>query len=225
MSSNPKDTLDSATETVSQRRFQNLLGDLTGLLEQVGRPSDFVALAPALNPKLIRDAVTLQKFLEAYIERLLVPIELPAIARAWTHASRGETRELIALDRELASEPLLTFFAAPSKEMGQFQLAALRPMRDQRVVQRYWTAVEAGEAQGWHTLVYGLTLFIYSVPLRQGLIHYAEQTIFSLADIACRRAGIPQTECHEIAAKVLSELPAAIEKTIAPQLSPFVAVG
>ena len=80
--------------------------------------------------------------------------------------------------------------------MGKFQLAALRPMRDQRVVQRYWTALESGQAQGWHTLVYGLTLFIYSVPLRQGLVHYAEQTIFSLADIASRRAGLAAKECR-----------------------------
>ncbi|MDB6058503.1 MAG: hypothetical protein JWO95_2347 [Verrucomicrobiales bacterium] len=222
MSSNPKGTLDVATETVSQRAFQNLLGDLTGLLEQVGRPPELVALAPALNPKLIRDTDTLQKFLEAYVERLLVPVELPAIARAWTHASRGETRELIALDGELTREPLLTFFAAASKEMGQLQLSALRPMRDQRVVQRYLTAIEAGQAQGWHTLVYGLNLLIYSVPLRQGLVHYAEQTIFSLADIASRRVGLPAKECRDIAARVLTELPAAIEKTIAPQEVRFV---
>lgn len=222
MSSNPKGTLDAATETVSQRAFQNLLGDLTGLLEQVGRPPELVALAPALNPKLIRDTITLQKFLEAYIARLLVPIELPAIARAWTHASRGETRELIALDGELTREPLLTFFAAASTEMGKLQLSGLRPMRDQRVVQRYWAAIESGQAQGWHTLVYGLNLFIYSVPLRQGLVHYAEQTIFSLADIASRRVGLPARECRDIAAQVLTELPAAIEKTIAPQQVQFV---
>ena len=43
-----------------------------------------------------------------------------------------------------------------------------RPLRDQRLVQRYLTAVEQGEAQGWHTLVYGLTLAVYSLPLRQG---------------------------------------------------------
>ncbi|MGZ4973028.1 MAG: urease accessory UreF family protein [Limisphaerales bacterium] len=224
MNPDKKGVLEVASETVSQRRFQNLLGDLTGLLEQVGRPPELIALAPALNPKLIRDTATLQKFLEAYIQRLLVPIELPAIARAWTHASRGETRELIALDRELTCEPLLTFFATASKEIGQVELAALRPMRDQRVVQRYWTAIESGQAQGWHTLVYGLTLFIYSMPLRQGLCHYAEQTMFSLADIAARRVGLPANECRDIAAKVMAELPASIEKTLAPQESPFVAV-
>src|SRR4051794_1629438 len=115
MSSTQKSALELARETVSQRRFQTLLGDLTGLLEQIGRPPELIALAPSLNPKLIRDTATLEKFLEAYAQRLLLPIELSAIARAWTHASRGETRQLITLHQELANEPLLTFFATSSR--------------------------------------------------------------------------------------------------------------
>src|SRR4051812_21357221 len=145
MNSNPKGTLEAANETKSHRAFKSLLGDLNGLLEQVGRPAEHIALAPALNPKLIRDSATLRKFLEAYTQRLLVPIELPAIARAWTHASRNESRELVALDRELTKEALLTFVASASQEMALFQLSALRPMRDQRVVQRYLTAIESGQ--------------------------------------------------------------------------------
>jgi urease accessory protein UreF len=224
MSSTKKSALDVAVETPSQRRFQHLLGDLKGVLEQIGEPPELIALTPALNPKLIRDTATLRSFLEAYAHRLLLPIELRAIARAWTHASRCETRELIALDQELSSEPLLNFLAHPSKQVGQFQLSLLRPMRDQRVVQRYLAAVDAQQAQGWHTLVYGLTLFIYSVPLRQGLCHYAEQTMFSLADIAAQRVGLPALECRQIAADVLAPLPTCIEKTLAPAESPFVAV-
>ncbi len=223
MSSNPKAALERPSEAPPQKRFQHLLGDLTGLLEQIGRPPELIALAPSLNPKLIRDTATLEKFLEAYAQRLLLPIELPAIARAWTHASRGETRELIALDQELTNQPLLTFFATPSREIGQMQLANLRPLRDQRVIQRYLTAVDSAQAQAWHTLVFGLTLFIYSLPLRQGLCHYAEQTMFALADIAARRAGLNPVECRQIAVKVLSGLPSAIEKTLVPQDSPFVA--
>jgi urease accessory protein UreF len=223
MSSTQKSALEFADGTPSQRRFQNLLGDLTGLLEQVGAPPELVALAPALDPKLIRDTATLQKFLEAYVQRLLLPLELPAIARAWNHASRAEVRELIAFDHELASEPLLAVCAQASTEIGRTQLNGLRPMRDQRVVQRYWNAIETGQAQGWHTLVYGLTLSIYSIPLRQGLCHYAEQTIFSLAEIAARRASLPLDECRQIAGKVLNDLPASIDKTLAVQDSPFAA--
>jgi urease accessory protein UreF len=224
MSSTQKSALELANETSSQRRFQNLFGDLRGLLEQIGEPQELIALAPALNPKMICDAASLQKFLEAYANRLLLPIELRAIARAWTHASRCETRELIALDQELANEPLLNFLALPSKQIGQIQLSLLRPLRDQRVVQRYLAAIEAKQAQGWHTLAYGLTLFIYSVPLRQGLCHYAEQTMFALADIASRRVGLPAEECRQIAVDVLAPLPACIDKTLAPAESPFVAV-
>jgi hypothetical protein len=44
------------------------------------------------------------------------------------------------------------------------------------VVQRYLHAVESDQADGWHTLVYGLTMAVYSLPLRQGLLGYAHQT-------------------------------------------------
>ena len=70
-------------------------------------------------------------------------------------------------------------------------------MRDQRVVQRYLQAVEGGQANGWHTLVYGLTLAVYSLPLRQGLLGYAHQTtrgfIYSAARmLAPLRAPMPR---------------------------------
>jgi urease accessory protein UreF len=229
MSSPQKSALEFA-ETASPRRIQNLLGDLSGLLEQIGEPersrapAELIALSPALDAKAIRDKASLEKFLEAYQQQVLLPLELPAITRAWTHASRCETRELIALDQELAQQKPLNLFAAASKQIGQYQLGALRPMRDQRVVQRYWSAVESGQAHGWHTLVYGLTLFIYSVPLRQGLCHYAEQTMSALASIAARRIQIPANEIHDIVANLLQQVPASIEQTLAPQESPFVAV-
>ena len=35
----------------------------------------------------------------------------------------------------------------------------------------------AREANAWHTLVYGVTLALYSIPLRQGLLGYGYQTM------------------------------------------------
>lgn len=94
---------------------------------------------------------------------------------------RGELRELIAQDQRLNEQIGLTPFAAPSRRTGRLQLARLSPLRDDRIVQRYLAAVKSGKAHGWHTIVYGLTLALYSLPLRQGLLHYAQETLTTLA--------------------------------------------
>ena len=62
----------------------------------------------------------------------------------------------------------------------------LRSLRDNRLIQRYLQAIDAGQAQGWHTIVYGLTMAIYSMPLRQGLTAYAGQTLKGFIDSAER---------------------------------------
>ena len=102
----PKRLFGLGHEMVSQRRFQNLLGDLTGLLEQVGRPPELVALAPALNPKLIRDTVNVAEIFGSLYPNACSSRSSYRRSRGHgTHASRGETRELIALDRELTPNP------------------------------------------------------------------------------------------------------------------------
>jgi len=100
---------------------------------------------------------------------------------------------LILLDLLLAGEPQLQDFAAPSRRVGQSQLQKLRPLRDQRMVQRYLQAVDGGQANAWHTLVYGLTLAVYSLPLRQGLLGYAHQTTRASSTQQPARSRCPST--------------------------------
>src|SRR5205085_3107504 len=114
-------------------------------------------------------------FLRAYKAQVLLPLELPAIFQAHRHASRNETQELLALDSDISSQRSHRAFASASRRVGQSQLKRLRPLRDARIVQRYLGAVQEKHAQAWHTLVYGLTLAIYSLPVRQGLLSYARQ--------------------------------------------------
>jgi urease accessory protein UreF len=120
-------------------------------------------------------------------------------------------RELIALDCRLASEPILQAFASASRRVGQSQLRKLRPLRDQRVVQRYLHAVESGQADGWHTLVYGLTLAVYSLPLRQGLLGYAHQTTRGFIYSAARMLQLSEHQCRALFDTLCADLPAAVE--------------
>jgi urease accessory protein UreF len=102
-------------------------------------------------------------------------------------------------------------FAAPSRRVGQGQLQKLRPLRDQRIVQRYLQAVESGAAHGWHTLVYGLTLAIYSLPLRQGLLGYAHQTMRGFIYSAAATLRLSERECRDLFDESCADLPAAVD--------------
>jgi len=190
------------------------LGDWHPLAEQLGSADGLVelsAVSALLDLSPVLDVASLGKFLRHYHARVLLPVELPAIESAHGHTARHELRELVALDRQLAETPILQNFAAPSRRVGQSQLQKLRPLRDERVVQRYLHAVEAGEANGWHVLVYGLTLAIYSLPLRQGLLGYAHQSTRGFIYSAARTLRLSERECRELFDESSVDLPGAVE--------------
>jgi urease accessory protein UreF len=181
------------------------LGDAHPLVSQLGTADGLAslhALAGSLIAKPITSLADLRGFLHKYHERVLLPHEFPAIQSAFTHASRNEVRELIAFDQQLAGEPMLRDFANASQRIGRDQLQKLRPLRDERMVQRYLTAVESGQAHGWHTLVYGMTLVLYSLPLRQGLLGYAHQTTRGFIHAAARGLQLKEVECRALFAEL-----------------------
>jgi hypothetical protein len=198
--------------------------DFSALLRQIGAPDGFSdGLAARLPPGEIQSGHGLRDFLAAYQTQVLVPLEMPAICRARSHAAQGHARELIALDRELGAKPPWPPFASASRRIGRVQMERLRPLRDERTVQRYLAAVEAGEAAGWHTVVYGVALAVYSWPLRHGLFIYARETLSGLARAAGGppgAAGNPSPQSADAAIQeflqsLLLRLPAAIEQTLA----------
>jgi urease accessory protein UreF len=189
------------------------LGDWHPLAEQLGSADGLAALgsmSALLRLPVVQDLRSLKKFLRRYQARLLTRLEWPAIQAAHSHVGRNELRELIALDAELGREPMLHAFAGASWRVGQAQLQKLRPLRDQRMVQRYLQAVDAGLAQGWHTLVYGLTLEVYSLPLRQGLLGYAHQTTRGFIYSAARTLRLSERECRGLFDELCAPLPEAL---------------
>jgi urease accessory protein UreF len=195
-----------------------LLGDLHPLMEQLGSLDGLVTLADASDSLQVPQIKTLpdfRNFLQNYHARILSPVELPFIQRAFSHASHNELRELIALDQQLAHEPVLQNFASASRRVGQGQLQRLRPLRDDRLVQRYLAAVDRGEAHGWHTLVYGLTLAVYSLPLRQGLFGYAHQTTRGFIHAASVSLELSRTDSRRLFDELCAGLPATVESLLA----------
>jgi urease accessory protein UreF len=182
---------------IASKNHAPLRGEWQSLLVRVGlaHPSDELdSWAIWLDVKPPANVSGLRRFLATYRDGQLLPRELPAICDAFHHASRGETRELLALDASARVAPLSDAFAGASHRAGREQLRRLRPLRDFRVAQRYLDAVEQGNAQGWHTLAYGVTLAAYAVPLRQGLLHYAGATLSSFAESASVSLQLTPTE-------------------------------
>ncbi|HTL57687.1 MAG TPA: urease accessory UreF family protein [Candidatus Limnocylindrales bacterium] len=193
------------------------LGDWHPLAEQLGSTDGIATLGSVcaflcLDP--VQDLRSFRKFLRSYHEQMLVPLELPAIQASFSHAERNELRELVDLDQRLARQLVLQSFAAASRRIGQGQLQKLRPLRDVRLVQRYLFRVNTGEAHGWHTLVYGLTLEVYSLPLRQGLLGYAHQTTRSFIYSAARMLRFSEMQCRTIFEEFCAGLPTAVEKLV-----------
>lgn len=203
-------------EQIQTAAVAELLGDLRPLIDQIGSPEVLMTLAGEGHVSHITNACELRQFLRSYHTQILQPRELPAIQRAFNHASRNELRELLAFDQELGREALLRNFVSASRRVGQNQLQRLRPLRDQRLVQRYLQAVEKGDATGWHTLVYGMTLAVYSVPLRQGLFSYARQTTRGFIHSASRSLRLSENESVNLLEEFSASLPDAVEGLMTP---------
>lgn len=188
-----------------------LLGDVHALLAQLG------AAAPNAEAPQLRTPDTfkaLTRFLENYKRDVLIKHEWPAIYRAYNHASRNECQELIALDVSIAQEKSLAPFAEASRRIGQFQLKRLAPLRGERVLSRYMAAIDEGRAHGWHTLVYGLTLALYSLPARQGLMHYAQQILRTYIENAAHSFSLTEEQMRNAIEELLADLPRELETVL-----------
>jgi urease accessory protein UreF len=191
------------------------VGDPHPLMHRLGSPAGLQSLEAVLPGGSVTNLASLRRFLDGYRDRVLVPVELPAIQRAFWHVSEYELRELLALDSQLAAEPALSTFSAASQAVGRSRLHRLRPLRDQRLVQRYLQSVDAGAALGWHMLVYGLVLSVYSLPLRQGLMHYTSRTLGQFLHAAARPLRLGQAECAALQDENQAPLAMAVNATLA----------
>ena len=202
---------------VTQQIAEEFFGGVTPFAEQIGSTSGLAMLRGGAGSgrfQAATDLPSLRRFLCDYQSQVLIPLELPAIHQAYRRASRYEVRELIDLDRRLAAQPRLQDFATASQRVGKTQLKRLRPLRDQRLVQRYLNAVQAGEAHAWHTVVYGVILSLYSLPLRQGLLSYALQTTRGFIDSVARQRQFAEEECRRLTEECCAGFPSAIDAVL-----------
>jgi urease accessory protein UreF len=189
-------------------------------LDQLGSAEELLTLGSAaglLSVPQVTSMESLIEFLDAYKTRLLLTVELPSIQKAYHHACGNETRELIALDQQISRMTIPRDFACASQRIGRGQLRRLRPLRDERVAQRYLQAVEEARAHGWHTLVYGLTLALYSVPIRQGLLNYARYALSGFVHAAARILELSESFCRKLIETLCEDIPARLESLLSKE--------
>jgi urease accessory protein UreF len=210
-----KSMLDQ-TSKLPQRPAE-MLGDLAALAEQLGGADGLCQLplaAVGLRVAGVDTWPALVRFLNDYAGQILVPHELPAITRAYGHATRYEFRELLAFDQSLGQSSSWQPFAEASRAVGRNQLRQLRPLRGERLVQRYLKATEEGHANAWHAVVFGLVLALYALPLRQGLMHFAQQTLGGFAQAASGSIRFTNADRQELLAGHARAVAMALEKII-----------
>jgi urease accessory protein UreF len=194
--------------------------DWRALEEQLGSPDEATAInsaAFAASLINIRTPDQFRDFLTTFQTKTLANDELPTILRAYNHALRNEVRELIALDRSLKDIFPNEALANASERVGRNQLRRMRALKTERVVTRYWDAVHKKEAHGWHTVVFGVVLAVYSIPLRQGLNHYGNQTIRGFLEAGAAALRLRAPEVAELESSLLTGMPALVERALASE--------
>jgi urease accessory protein UreF len=191
--------------------------DLRALEEQLGSPEEATAIgSEAFASALvnIRTAEELRGFLTQLQSKTIAQEELPTILRAYNHARRNEAREIITLDRSMKDTFQNEALANASERVGRNQLRRMRGLKTERVVTRYWDAVYKKEAFGWHTVVFGVVLAVYSIPLRQGLNHYGQQTIRGFLEAGAASLQLRAVEVNAMESSLLTGLPAMVERAL-----------
>ena len=173
-------------------------------------------LRQTLGDSPLHSVTDLGLLLERYRTTMLEPIELPAIARANREATQGRAMELIELDQQFAGQhPEWLLLTPASTRVGKDYLTRLRPLQDERTVQRLFDAVRYGRTPGHHLTVFGLTMAIFSIAQRQGLAEYAQYALEAVVATAAGKLKLTQLDRDTLLARSQACLPKAIERMVA----------
>ncbi len=215
------------TNTALSNDLDGFHEDLSLLCRRLESGYSGQPLVSNLKLEKVKDTQSFIRFSEQYVRYLLVPVELPAIVSAAELVSKNAFRELLALDKQLGSEPLLKVFEEASRTLGRNQLRKLRGLKDVRILSRYRSAVMDGNAHGWHILVYGAVLHMFSMPLRQGLAKYQQQVLSSFAQSACQSLQWSESEWNKVS-QFIRQIPVPSLESICPEeqssVLPFIIV-
>jgi len=82
-------------------------------------------------------------------------------------------------------------------------------------VQRFLDAARKGRAPANHTVVFGLTMAVFSIAPRQGLADYAQSALEAVMATAAGKLKLTQADRNDLINRSQSRLPEAIERMVA----------
>ena len=195
-----------------------ILSDVSALAECIGSSQAPAAWSPELLSASISTVDALTGWIRQYRETVLASKEWPIVLEAWQFTRNGKSRDLIRLDQKCDSWMTVSPYKEASRKVGHRQLCRLRALRDQRIIFRYLDAIGAGQANGWHPVVYGLYLAVFNLPLRQGLVNFGEQTIRGLVRGVPRGPLLTDENVDETVNHEVGLLPGALPELPGGQL-------
>lgn len=162
----------------------------------------------------IRDIRTLRRFLSTWLEQSIARSDFPIIRWAYESASRNDANALIALDQLASTAPLPPPMRAASIRTGQQRLQTFASLKGHTCVRKYQSAVAAGQAQGHNAVVQGIHLFLFSIPIREGLLSYGYQLLSAFVDAAATSLQLESRQIRPFVEELASSLPRHVETSL-----------
>src|SRR4051812_27837929 len=109
--------------------------DTRPLTDQLGSAEELTTLSPTAcchQLTKIHSLPALRTFLRSYTQEILAPHEFRHIYQAHHLVNLNHTRELLALDTQVAAENILQEFQLASRHVGKRQLNRMRALKDVR---------------------------------------------------------------------------------------------
>lgn len=152
---------------------------------------------------------TLSQFLQSRIQPLLQRVELPLVREAHTAAGRGDTAELVEVDRLAHALRLNREACDASRRIGCRRLAILQAVGYATGLEAYAAAIAKGEANGHHAVVFGAAC--RNIPLRATLAAYHYQTMAGFCTASLKLIRIGQEGVHRVLAATLNHIDKTLE--------------
>ncbi len=175
----------------------------------------------AVRLGVVRDEVTLLRFLQQQIAPAQEHHELPYLRFAFEAASldfafeAASLDELCAVDREIDAWKLAAEARFASAQLGTRRLAALRRIADGAELTGFAEAVAAGRARGHHLVVCALQARAGSIPLPAALATYFYQSLAAICAAALKLIRIGQDGCQRALHCAVADADAIITRSLA----------
>jgi urease accessory protein len=160
---------------------------------------------------IVRDATSLETFLERQIIPALLEFEIPFLVRAHSAAAAGDAVLLYELDAELDAWRIPAEIRDASRRIGSQRLELLAALDPTPLV----AAFRAASPRGHHLIVTALELA--AIPTAQAARAFAFQSIASLTAASLKLIRIGNTACQQILRRLLAQIGPQIDSALTRQ--------